>query len=276
MFDNRLLRVGVEVNGQIRWYEGLQIKASIQKFANPTQNEATIQVSNMSAEVRNFILTETTPFNMNFTRKKIYVEAGRESTGLFRVYEGDIMSVTPSQPPDIMLTFKSKTSQFEKTNIVARSAGEQVQLSALAKSVASDMGLNLVFEAPDKKIASYQFIGATIQQVGKLSEFGNVNAYVDDGQLIVKAANQPIRNVTHVLSKDSGMIGVPEATEQGIKVTYLLDQNTRLGGAIQLVSSINPSLNGTYTIYKLGYELANRDTAFYNICEASKPGRILQ
>lgn len=155
MFDDRLLRVGIEVNKQIRWYDGLNIQVSIQKFDNATQNEASVQVSNLSTEIRNFILTETSPFNINFTRKKLYVEAGRVSTGYFRVYEGDIMSVTPSQPPDIMLTFKSKTSQFEKTNVISRSSGAQTQLSALAKNVADDMGLNLLFEATDKKIASY-------------------------------------------------------------------------------------------------------------------------
>jgi hypothetical protein len=39
---------------------------------------------------------------------------------------------------------------------------------------------------------------------------------------------------------------------------------------LEVRSKINPAANGTYTVYKLGFDLANRDTAFYLIAEASR------
>lgn len=272
-FDDRLLRVGVEVQNQIRWYEGLQIAAQISKAAGPTQNDSTVRITNINKETRDYILTETTPFNENRVRKRLIVEAGRKSTGYFRLFEGDIVSVTASQPPDIMLTFKAKTGQWDKGNIVSKSNAAQTQLSVIAADAAKSMGLSLVFEATDKQIGSYYFVGAASKQVDKLAEAGGVTAYVDDGNLIVKDMGEPLRQTSHVLSLETGLIGIPEPSEQGIKCRYMLDPSSKLGGEFTLKSVMNPGLDGEYIIYKLAYEVSNRDEPFYTIVEAYKKGR---
>ncbi len=66
------------------------------------------------------------------------------------------------------------------------------------------------------------------------------------------------------------MIGIPEFTEQGIKVKMLLDNQTKLGGGLRITSSIYPAVNGDYVIYKLGFDIATRDTPFYYIAEAAR------
>lgn len=272
-FDARLLRVGVEVKDQLRWYEGLQIKASVTKLASSTQNEATVEITNIAKEVRDYIMTETTPFNANRVRKRIIVEAGRASYGYHRLFVGDITEVQISQPPDISIQIKAKSSQWEKGNVVSKSTAAQTRMSVLAASIAKDMGLSLIFEATDKNISNYYFVGAAIKQVEKLAEMGRVNAYVDDNNLIVKDTGEPLKQVTRVLSMESGLIGIPQGSEQGVKVTYLFEPTTRLGGGLTLKSFSNPGLDGEYIIYKLGYELSNRDEPFYVTAEASLKGR---
>lgn len=270
--DQRIVRVSIEVNGELRTYEELWISANGSKFANPLQNECEIRISNLSKEVRDFILTETSPFNANRTPKRIILEAGRESTGTFRLFEGDITEASPSQAPDITLTIKAKTGQFSKGTIVARSEAPSVLLSKIAGNVAKDLGLTLVFEAKDKNIANYSFTGGALKQVDKLSQAGNVNAYVDDTKLIVKDYNAALNGITHTLSEQSGMIGLPEITEQGIKVRYLLDPNSQLGGELKVDSKVNPAATGDYVIFALSFEVSNRETPFYTIAECKRKG----
>lgn len=272
-FDARLLRIGVEVKDQLRWYEGLQIKASISKLANPTQNEATIEITNIAKEVRDYIVSETTPFNANRVRKRVIIEAGRASYGYHRLFIGDITETNATQPPDIAVKIKAKSSQWDKGNIVSKSTAAQTSMSVLAGGIAKDMGLSLIFEATDKNISNYYFVGAAIKQVEKLAEMGNVNAYIDDNNLIVKDIGEALRQSTHVLSMDSGLIGIPQSSEQGVKVTYLFEPTTRLGGQLTLQSYLNPGLDGDYVIYKLGYELSNRDEPFYITAETYLKGR---
>lgn len=272
-FDARLLRVGVEVKDQLRWYEGLQINASITKTATATQNEATVKITNIAKEFRDYILTETTPFNTNRVRKRIIIEAGRASYGYHRLFTGDITEAEASQPPDIAVTLKAKASQWDKGNIVSKSTAAQTRMSVLAASIAADMGLSLVFEATDKNISNYYFVGSAIKQVEKLAEMGQVNAYVDDDSLVVKDRGAALAQRTHILSMESGMIGTPQGSEQGVKVAYLFEPSSRLGGQLTLRSMLNPGLDGDYIIYKLNYELSNRDEPFYVSAEATLKGR---
>lgn len=271
-FDPRILRIGIEVDGQLRIYEGLWATATIQKFANPLQNEAEVKIANLSRDVRDYLLTETSPFNQSKKPKRITIEAGRESTGAARLFVGDITECTPSQPPDITLTLKAKTKQADKGLVVAVALGAQEKLSVAARGVASSLGLSLVFEAADKNIANYSFTGGALKQVAKLGEAGNVNAYVDDDRLIVKDYNAPLKETTSVLSASSGLIGIPELTEQGVKVKYLLDPKAALGGELELETEIYKAVNGKYVIYKLSYELASRDTAWYCVAECKRKG----
>ena len=270
--DLRIVRVGIEINGELRVYENLYVTASGTKFANPLQNECEVKITNLAKDIRDYLLTETSPFNANKTPKRIIIEAGRQSTGTFRLFEGDITECVASQPPDITLTLKAKTGQFNKGTIVAVSQAAQTPLSRIAKDVADALGLSLVFEAKDKNISNYSFSGASIKQVDKLSQAGNVNAYVDDKNLVVKDYNVPLQGVTHTLSAESGMIGIPETTEQGVKVKYLLDPKTQLGGQLTLESKINKALSGDYVIYKLSFDITSRDTAFYWIAECKRKG----
>jgi hypothetical protein len=271
--DFRILRVGIEISGEIKIFEspfGITAKGS--KFASATQNTCTVEIFNLSKADRNYLLTETSPFNKNRTPKKIWVEAGRVSTGTARMFTGEIVTSSPSQPPDIGLELKCQTGAFQKGNIVARSGMAKEKLSSLSKKVGQDIGTSTEFEASDKFIANYSYSGASLQQIDALAQAGNVDAFQDDETLVVKDRGKPRRNRVKIINANTGMIGSPEVTERGVKVQFLFDLDTALGGEIQLSSELNPALDGSYTIYKLDFELASRDTAWYYSAEASRNG----
>lgn len=268
--DPRLLRIGIEVNGQLKLYEGLAMTASGTKYANATQNECEVKITNLDKETRDYLLTETSPFNKNKRKKILTVEAGRVSTGYTLVFSGDITNASGGQPPDITITIKAATGEYSKGDVVARSQPGTAPLRNIASQVATDLGLNLNFQAKPKNIASYTFTGAATKQVEQLGKMGRVNAYVDDKSLVVKDWNVPLENRISDVNMDSGMIGIPEFTDQGIKVKMLFDNQVILGGGLNVKSKLNPAANGIYTIYKLGFELASRDTPFYYIAECTR------
>ena len=260
--DPRVIRVSIEINGVMKVYTAdpdtgtsLAVVVSGTKYANPNQNECEVKITNLDRATHDYLLTETSPFNQNKTPKKLIVEAGRVSTGLSLVYMGDITTAVGTQPPDIVMSLKCATGDFQKGNVVAKSAAGKTPLRNIAQGVAKDLGLSLVYEAKDKQISNYSFTGGALKQVNTLSEMGMVNAYVDDGKLIVKDYNIPLAGRTRELNLDTGMIGIPEFTEQGIKVKMLFDNQTVLGSGLNITSKMNPAANGLYTVYKLGLSL---------------------
>lgn len=270
-FDDRIIKVVLSYGTtQLTLGEGLYITASGQKYANAMQDECTITIANLKRETRDQLATQLTPFNMNQARKSVQLYAGRQSTGAFLLYSGDIVACTPSQPPNILLTIKSKTCQFYKYDLVAQANNVTAPLSQIAGNVASSMGLTPHFEATDRTIQNYSFTGATIKQVDALGQAGSVDAYVDGSTLVVKDRGVALTNTVLQLNQDTGMVGQPELTEYGFRALCMLTPSAKLGGAVELTSVSNPLLNGSYTIYKLGFEIASRDPAFYSVIEASK------
>lgn len=270
--DPRLLRISVEVAGQLKRYEGLAMTASGTKYANANENECEVKLTNLDKTTRDYLLTETSPFNKQRKRKILRVEAGRVSTGYGLVYQGDITNAVGAQPPDIALTLKAATGDFAKGDVISRSQPGKAPLRNIASRIAQDMGLSLTFQADEKQISNYSHTGAAAKQIVTLGQLGRVNAYVDDGALVVKNWNTPLTNRVRDVNIDTGMIGIPEFTETGIKVKVLFDNQIVLGGALRVKSILNPAANGLYTINKLGFELASRDVSWYAIAEAMRNG----
>lgn len=268
--DLRRIRIGIEINGQINFYEGLRVKVSGTKYASPTQNDCTVVISGLKQETRDFILTETSPFNANRTPKRLIVDVGRVSYGLFRLFIGDIVSAEPSSPPDLDLTIKAKTENAQAGNVISTSAGASITLSALTQRIASDLGLTPTFQAQDKNIANYTHTGSALAQVQRLAAAGGVDAFIDDKQLVVKSASSPISGKLRILNKDTGMVGIPKGDEKGVKVQFLIDPNAAIGGALRIDSRMNKSLNGDYVIEQLAFEAASHDTPFFYTATATR------
>lgn len=268
--DPRVIEVGIELDGKINTYSGLGISATGTKYANSLQNDAEIKIANLTRSHRDFILTETSPFNVNRTPKKVTLSAGRVSYGLSKIFEGDIISSNISQPPDIWLSLKCLTGNFYKSTVVSKGGNSQLPLSQLSAQVAKDLNVRLDFQAIDKPISNYNFTGSSLNQIQKLSDAGAVDAYLDDGTLIVKELNLALSNNSQVISESTGMVGIPELTEQGVKVKFLLNGQTTLGGSMQVQSTLNPAANGTYIIYKLSFDVANRNDPFYWVAEGKR------
>ncbi len=266
MIDLRAIRIGVEVSGRMNYYsarDGMRIKASGTKYANATQNECSVTISNLRRETRDFLLTETSPFNKNRTPKRLVVEVGRVSTGLFKVYTGDIISAEPSSPPDVDIVLKSKTGNAANGTVVSKSAQATSKLSVIAAAVATDIGATLEFQALDKLIANYTYTGGALGQVNRLAEAGGVRAFVDDVRLIVQDFDKAVRGRVKILNMNSGMVGIPKATEKGVEVTYLIDGESVLGGTLRLESKFNRSLNGDYKIDQLKFDVASHEDPFF-------------
>lgn len=271
--DPRRIVVTLEIRGERRTYTDLAITVTGTKYASANVGDCAVTIANLEQSVSHFILTETSPFNRDRSTKRIIVEVGRDSTGLSRLFVGNIHRANASQPPDSILTIQGLTGVFKNGDIVSRSAPATIQLSRLAQQVADDLEIPLVFQAKDIPVANYSYTGPALGQVNKLNQIGNINAYIDNEQLIVKTDTSPLSGPLRQLSADSGMIGVPTFTEQGAKVTFLYDNQTRLGGGLSITSRQYPALTGDYQIYKLNYQIANRDVPFYYTAECRRLNR---
>lgn len=275
--DPRIVSLSIEVNGKIKKYTNLFISAVGVKYGNPLQNECEITIYNLDRATQDYILTETTPYNFNKTRKTVILEAGRESYGTSIIFIGNIVYSAVTQPPDVGVTLRCLTSNYLKSTVITRNQPGLTTLEEISNAIAQDLEVYLQFEASNKTVGNYNFAGSSLQEIELLAAMGQLNVFIDDDTLVVKDAGAPLRSTVRDLSASTGMIGIPEFTERGVRVKFLIDNKTVLGGAINLQSEKYPAVNGTYVIYQLAFIITNRLTPFYYIADCfriGEPGEI--
>lgn len=263
MFDDRILKVGLEVNGELKVYEGAAITVKYQKTADPKQNTCDVTIADLSTDTIDYLVTETSPWNPNAKPKIMSIEAGRASTGIATIFTGDVTSASPTMPPDRILTLKAKTQENAKYIWKGRPSAKTVQLSTLSENVAKDYGLRLLFQAKDKTISNYLFNGPLAKQVHKLAEAGDVDVFIDDDTLVVKDFGKGLKGQALLVSAATNMIGAPALDEKGVKVRIMFDPNIKLGQQIEIQSSVNKAANGQYVIYAIAGSLASRAQDWY-------------
>lgn len=262
--DERIVRVSINVNGRTKIYEDLAIVASGTKYANALQNEAEITLTNLDRATRDYIVTQTSPFR-GFRRPVVVtLEAGRRSIGTGRIFAGNVVNADVTQPPDIGVKLKCLTGNFVKGSLITRSLPGTANLSQVLEGVAQDAGnLTLNNQASDRSLSNYAFSGSVLKEIDHVQSVGGINVYIDDDTLVAKNAGISLTGAVRILDETTGMIGVPQFTERGVKVKFFVDTRTKLGGSLRITSKVNPSVNGEWVIYQLAFNIANREQPFY-------------
>ncbi len=268
--NKRLIRVSVQVGGQMVIYsssDGMHISVYGTKYASPTKNECEITLMNIKEDTRNQLLTNKSGV--------ISVEVGREDSGYFMIFQGDIVEVISTSPPDIALTIHANTAANASYKVVSKAYTPSAMLSTIAQGVATDMGMVLDFQAKDKKITNFYHNGPASSQVQKLEEIGGITVYVDDGKLMVQDSKSALKGRIKILNKDSGMVGIPTITTDGngtsgVEVAYIIDGESVLGGLLRIESKFNPSANGDYSIQQLGFQASSHGDDFFYAVQGVK------
>jgi len=273
--DPRLLRVIIDLGGKPKVYEKLAISVKGTKNTSSIANVCEIRIANIDKPDREKLLTEGTPYSiLDRLKNSVRIDAGRESAGMHQVYVGDITRVNVTQAPDIWLVMRSITGKFLKDTTIELSQNKVAKYSTIVDNLADVMGLIPVFLAPDRDISNFSVSGSIMDLMHALGEVSlGVDAYVDDvgGRLVIKPRALPDGDDILEVNIDTGLIGIPEFLNLGVRCTVLLTHQIRLGQQIHLTSEAYPATDGFYVIYRLGFDLATRDTPFYYTLTAHNP-----
>lgn len=280
-FDDRLVTLEIQLIGPDGKPEGplftfdqsYYILATGTKFTDGSLGECAVRIDNISKETRDFLVTKTSPWSIQRLYANINLLVGRKSTGTLLIFTGQATAANPSQPPDIGLTLTSLAMSALLGNIGSLSTGSQATLQSICAQIAAQLvnpingkvGIPLDYQASyNPNIGSYIFNGPIIRQIQRVNQLGGVNAFIDNNTFVVLNANTPRKGQPITISKENGMIGVPEVNELGVTAKVLIGSNNfRPADAVTVKSQLNPAANGTFFIYKLGFDIASRDTSFY-------------
>lgn len=270
--DPRIVRVGIIIDDTVNWYDNLSIEVKGLKVSEVIMSECEITILNLRKDVREYILQETNPFLDVGNIISVVVEVGRESYGTTVLYKGRVFRSEPTPKPNIGVRLSCIQGYDNRASIVSLSGSEISPLSSIAEWVADANGYALSFEITDKNIGRYSFAGSAQSALSQLEALcgTDVNVYVDNDTMYVKnRTSASSGGSVRVLDVYSGLMEAG-GTEYGCKVKMLFDNVTKIGGQIDLTSEINPSLNGSYVVRRLGYHITSRGQPFYYTAECDR------
>lgn len=266
-FDQRIVKATIEFESDINTFEGLNIRATGQKFMSALSNSCQCTIYNLTREQRNYILSRTSPLSKNRKNIRFTLEVGRKSYGTFLLFDGSIWKSAMTQPPDIGVILESYTGTFNATQTTSKTYPPTVLLSQIARSVADDLGLVLINHATDKIVGNVSHSGSVNAQLQQLNNIGGIVAYVDNGNLYVLNAKTPLPGASRLINSSTGMVGIPQITDYGVAVTVMMDNTINLGGKVTIESMENPAANGDYYVTRINYDVANREQPFWQMLQ---------
>ncbi len=293
---NRVLIVKLDLpDSTVTLEQDINIKVKIQKAALAIQNRATVDIIGLTGSLREQLLSQFTAFNQRQVEAGqleqkwvgIEIKAGWSSPSKYEtgtaieqpstVFKGQVVICElTSAPPNIGVRLTCFTRQIDRTKFVTSPAPDGTTFKAYVAWAADQMGFgtNFVCETANNETIISNPARSIFVASALLIDIQNmyrpdVAAFVDDDLLIVKDRNKILNPSESV--KISEFIGVPTWTEWGVNFVCLFNQGVRLAQGATLESVMNVSLNGTYVVMEIEYDLTSRDGPFYVKANASPP-----
>ena len=107
--DPRIIKVGLTIDGSVKWFTDQYISAKGTKFTSPNNGQCEITILNLARETREYLLRKTRLLGSGSETVKVVLEAGRESYGTSTIYAGDVYESHPTPAPNMGVRFKCIT-----------------------------------------------------------------------------------------------------------------------------------------------------------------------
>lgn len=238
-------------------------------------SSGTIDVYNLNREDTEF-LTTSTAFWLN-KQRLVQLYAGYDDD-VKMIMSGQILEAPPSGYPDMSLHIrlfgntkwssevinvqKSELKIVDLIDYVGRVTGYAVNMPDWLRK--QNMWLN-------KRLDNYSYTGTPIDLLDKIQNMvGGYNPNddsfvigVQNEEIIVGSPSKTERENVLLVNKNTGMIGLPMPTYNGINVKMLLNPDVKVNDVIKLESDRVGMCNGYYYVIKIQHEGELRSNQFY-------------
>lgn len=242
--------------GNTKILTGIPIKAHIEKTGPPDFNKASVEIRGMLYQDMERL--STLAFKPLFNAHNlISVYAGNERDGLSLAFSGEITQASAdfNAAPDVSFKIEAMTGYFPAITAAGPSAvnGSQPVADFIGMQ-ARNMGYAFKNEGVTASLSNSIFSGSPLAQARAAANQVGAELLIDDGTVVLLPTGGNREGNAVLLNKDTGMLGYPVISSEGVDVRCLYNERLELGGLIQ-VESIVPRASGIWRIIKLSHEL---------------------
>ena len=242
--------------GNTKIIEGLATTCQVTKAGLPEKNSAEVRIQGLKlADMEQLTFLSFLPGE--YRKNHILIEAGDKDEKLSVVFKGDITAASAdfSTVPDVTMKFQALTAGW---SVLIADSPTSVQGEATAESLISQFaqqaGFNFINNGVTESVKNATFNGSPVQKAQAVADEVGCELLMDDETWTIQPWDKP-RGDAVLLKAESGMIGYPSFTQDGITCECFYNPRLQLGGQIK-IESIVPRASGYWKITKLTHDLA--------------------
>ncbi len=240
---------------------GLRTSASITMGTGVQAAECNLRVWGLAPDIMNklTILKQDLTQKMAKAANFVTIEAGDDDSGMSVVFTGGISEARAdlSAMPDTSFVLSAYTTLIDALKPVQPiSFKGSVDAALVMQTIAASMGRTLENSGVSVQLRDPYFPGTAIDQMNAVKRAGNFNAVADPNKqvLAIWPLNQVRQGLIPLISRDTGMVGYPTYSENGISLTTLYLPGLSPGGAIKVESDLTPA-SGQWATYLVSHDL---------------------
>ena len=221
-----------------RVFTDIRIKFKITKTSESSSNQAHIELYNLNSDSRGFLGGE----GLVCVLKAGYKGVNTASASLDTIFSGDISHIKHERKgADMISSLECGDSQKKLTKTHTEQTFKKgTKTKHVIKALVDKLGIP-VGKMEDLSESSFPhgitLSGNVKDLMDKMLAREGKEWHVQDSELYIIDPNKKDINKAIVVSKDTGLIGIPVAQEKGLEITTLLIPSIKPGRVIQLISS---------------------------------------
>jgi len=238
---------------------GLRMFADITSPCGESMGALSLRVQGLSQSMMNQ-LTVIGPINQVKERNEILLAAGDENS-MTTVFNGTIYSAWAdySAAPDVTLNVIAYVGLGLAIKPVgASSYQDTADAVEILKKLAYDAELSFVNDSVSVQFTNPYFPGTARQQILACVRAAQINHKIENNTLTIWNKGTAISgSEVPLIAPETGMVGYPALSSQGMTLKSLFIPKLILGGAIQVKSSMMPNANGQFIVSKYNHNLSS-------------------
>lgn len=237
--------------------DNLSMSCSIQKLAYPESGKASAEIIGLPlADMEALTTLSFKP--MYVKRNFLNIFAGDDLHGLTQVFAGTITKAGAdfNSAPEVKFKMEAAVGFYGRMTAQGPTAVSGSQSAAsFIEGQMKKAGFKFENQGVNTQIRNCVFNGSPVQQAQQCAAQIGAELVMDDGQAILMKSGESRKGNAVLLSKDTGLLGYPTISQNGVEVKAIFNPDFRFAGLFEL-KTIVPKASGTWRITKLTHKLA--------------------
>lgn len=250
---------------------GKRVLAHIASVGGPTQGAASVRIFGMTLEMMNQLTAIATITNTIPYANEIVIAAGDKGDALNTVYSGGIaMSWADfSVPAEPALVVSAVTAiNVALKPVPPQSFPGTTDAAVIMAQLAATAGWRFENNGVQVQLRDQYLPGTTLDQIKRVATAAHIRYSTDLGTLSIWPWDGFREGVIPLISKDTGMVGYPVYTGNGVIVRSRFLPGITMGGQVQIQSSLTPAC-GIWLVKSVVHDLESEqpDGAWFTTVE---------